>query len=450
MEEQGKLFTFLEKVIMGPMGKLAQKKFVRAVTAAGMASIPFTIVGSMFLVFNVLPLTFSGLADFFDATFNRFTPLYMIAYHASMGILALYFNIAIGYELTKIYAEEEDLDLTPINGALLSMFAFFMTLPQLILTDGTVNGVESLVEGSYIINGWAIGGSGVARLGTTGIFTAMIMAALAVHLYRLCVKKQWVVKMPESVPLGVSRGFTALIPAFTVAFAVIFISGVFILMGTDIFQFVAIPFGFVSNITNSWLGLMVIYFLVQALWIVGIHGANIIFAFVTPIALQNMTTNLQTGAHIPLAGEFSNMFVTMGGSGATLGLILYLASFAKSEQLKAIGKASVAPAIFNINEPIIFGLPMIYNPHMAIPFFLAPMVSATIAYFAINLQIIKPVIANMPWPSPVGIGALIGTGGDWRAAVVSIICAVAAFLVYYPFVRTYDKKLYAQEQANLH
>lgn len=93
---------------------------------------------------------------------------------------------------------------------------------------------------------------------------------------------------------------------------------------------------------------------------------------------------------------------------------------------------------------------MIYNPHMAIPFFLAPMVSATIAYFAINLQIIKPVIANMPWPSPVGIGALIGTGGDWRAAVVSIICAVAAFLVYYPFVRTYDKKLYAQEQANLH
>ncbi|BBA93263.1 PTS cellobiose transporter subunit IIC [Streptococcus ruminantium] len=440
------MFEFLEKYLMGPMGKISQYKFVRAITAAGMASIPFTIVGSMFLVFNILPLTFShpAFVNFFNNTFAKFSDLYMLANGATMGILALYFNLALGYEFTKIYAEEDNLNLSPLNGALLSMFAFFMTLPQLVFKDGAISLVNDAK--ATIVNGWAIGGSGVNRLGSIGIFTAIIMAVLAVQLYRLCVAKNWVVKMPDSVPEGVSRGFTALIPAFVVAFAVLIINGIFIALGTDIFQVVAIPFGFVANITNSWLGLMVIYFLVQSLWIVGIHGANIIFAFVTPIALVNMAAN-NNGAAIPLAGEFSNMFVTMGGSGATLGLIIYLAYMSKAEQLKMLGRASIAPAIFNINEPIIFGLPIIYNPALAIPFFLAPMASATVGYFAIKLGLCNPVVAQMPWPSPAGIGAFIGTGGDWRAAVVALVCALVAFLVYFPFIKMYDEKLYKEEQG---
>ncbi|HFI0424740.1 PTS cellobiose transporter subunit IIC [Streptococcus suis] len=440
------MFEFLEKYLMGPMGKLSQYKFVRAITAAGMASIPFTIVGSMFLVFNILPLTFShpAFVEFFNNTFAKFSDLYMLANGATMGILALYFNLALGYEFTKIYAEEEGLNLSPLNGALLSMFAFFMTLPQLVFQEGAISLVNDAE--AAIVNGWAIGGSGVNRLGSVGIFTAIIMAVLAVQLYRMCVAKNWVVKMPDSVPEGVSRGFTALIPAFVVAFAVLIINGIFVGLGTDIFQVVAIPFGFVANITNSWLGLMVIYFLVQSLWIVGIHGANIIFAFVTPIALVNMAANNE-GANIPLAGEFSNMFVTMGGSGATLGLIIYLAYMSKAEQLKMLGRASIAPAIFNINEPIIFGLPIIYNPALAIPFFLAPMASATVGYFAIKLGLCNPVVAQMPWPSPAGIGAFIGTGGDWRAAVVALVCAFVAFLVYLPFIRMYDEKLYKEEQG---
>ncbi|HEM3471631.1 TPA: PTS cellobiose transporter subunit IIC [Streptococcus suis] len=440
------MFEFLEKYLMGPMGNLSQYKFVRAITAAGMASIPFTIVGSMFLVFNILPLTFShpAFVEFFNNTFAKFSDLYMLANGATMGILALYFNLALGYEFTKIYAEEEGLNLSPLNGALLSMFAFFMSLPQLVFQEGAISLVNDAE--AAIVNGWAIGGSGVNRLGSIGIFTAIIMAVLAVQLYRLCVAKNWVVKMPDSVPEGVSRGFTALIPAFVVAFAVLIINGIFVGLGTDIFQVVAIPFGFVANITNSWLGLMVIYFLVQSLWIVGIHGANIIFAFVTPIALVNMAANNE-GANIPLAGEFSNMFVTMGGSGATLGLIIYLAYMSKAEQLKMLGRASIAPAIFNINEPIIFGLPIIYNPALAIPFFLAPMASATVGYFAIKLGLCNPVVAQMPWPSPAGIGAFIGTGGDWRAAVVALVCAFVAFLVYLPFIRMYDEKLYKEEQG---
>lgn len=445
--ETNKGFEFLEKYLMGPMGKISQLRLVRAVMAAGMASIPFTIVGSMFLVLNILPQTLTFLEGIFNSTVFRISDLYMLANKATMGILALYFCLIIGYEYTKIFVEEEELNLNPLNGALLSMFAFFMTIPELVLNNGKINLIHEVSEGTNIINGWNIGGDGVSRLGTTGIFTAIIMAVIAVQIYRLCVKKNLIIKMPESVPEGVARSFTALIPAFVVAVVVLLINGIFVALGTDIFKVIAIPFSFVTNLTNSWIGILVIYFLISALWIVGIHGANIISAFLTPIVLSNMQLNMQ-GANIPFAGEFQNSFVIMGGSGATLGLTIFIAFLAKSEQLKVLGRAGVVPSIFNINEPIIFGLPIIYNPYLAIPFFLAPMASASIAYWAIKLQMVSPIIAQVPWPSPIGIGAFIGTAGDFRALLLALINGVIAFLIYLPFIKIYDNKLLKEESAN--
>ncbi|MGT2924746.1 PTS cellobiose transporter subunit IIC [Streptococcus caviae] len=448
MDEQKGLFGFLDKYLMGPMSIIAQYKIVRAITAAGMAVVPFTIVGSMVLVFSVLPVSFSFLPvikDIFAASFDKFTALYMIINYATMGSLSLYFVLTMGYELTKIYAEEEELNMNPLNGALLSLFAFLMTVPQVVFNKGSMSAVSQLKKGAVIADGWAVS-NGVTRFGTTGIFTAIIMGVLTVYLYRLCIKRNWVIKMPEAVPEGVSRGFTALVPGFVIGFAVIILNGIFIMLGTDIFEVISIPFSFVRNLTGTWIGIMIIYLLTQALWIVGIHGANIIFAFVNPIALANMASNAQEGTRYIVAGEWSNMFVIAGGSGATLGLCIWLASRAKSEQLSAIGKASVVPAIFNINEPLIFGIPIIYNPALAIPFILAPMTSATLYYLAMKLDLIKAVFANVPWPTPVGIGAFIGTG-DWRAIILALICALAAFLVYYPFIRNYDRKLVKEEQG---
>lgn len=447
MENDSKFFKFLEKYLMGPLGKLAQFKVVRGIMGAGMASIPFTIVGSMFLVLNVLPEAFPFLQGFFDATILNYSDLYMVANAATMGILALYFNISLGYEYSKIIAQEDDLEMSGLNGALLSVFAFFMTIPQLLFENGTVSRVNEITEEITIVNGWEINGDGVARLGTVGIFTGIIMAILAVNLYKLAVKQNWIIKLPDEVPPGVSRAFTALIPAFIVAFVVLLINGVLVVFNTDIFQIIEVPFGFVTELTSTWAGVMVIYFIIHALWLVGIHGANIIFALITPITLSNLAANV-AGANIPLAGEFNNAFVTIGGSGSTLLLTFFIAYKAKSEQLKAIGKATMVPALFNINEPLVFGLPLIYNPFLAIPFFLAPMVSASIGYFAIKLELISPIIALMPWPTPVGIGAFVGTGGDWRAIIVAIICAIAAFLIYYPFIKAYDKKLVQQEQTD--
>ena len=436
------MFEFLEKYLMGPMGKVATLRPVRAIVAAGMASIPLTIVGSAFLVLGVIPQAFPFLADIWAGSFDKFAALTILAYKCSMGILTLYFAMVFGYEYTKIYAEEEGLNLSPMNGGILAVFAFFMTIPELTWTDGAMG----VVTGETTINGWTVGGDSLARLSTSGLFTAIIMSVLAVQLYRLCVKRQWVIKMPEAVPEGVSRSFTALIPAFVVAIVVIFINGAFIFMGTDIYKVIAIPFGFVTNITNSLPGIIVIYFLVHALWIVGIHGANIVMGLVNPILLTNMAANMDGGSYA-FAGEFTNAYVTIGGSGATLGLTLFIAFFAKSEQLKMLGKAAIGPAIFNINEPIIFGMPVVYNPILAIPFMVAPIVSASIAFLAVDSGLVAKNIAQMPWPSPVGIGAFVGTGGDIKAGILAVICATVAFLIWLPFVKVYDAKLVKEEQG---
>lgn len=447
MENDSKFLKTLGKYLIGPLGKLAQLKIVRGIMGAGIAAIPFTIVGSMFLVLNILPETFPILEGFFDATFLRFSDLFMVANSTTMGLLALYFNLALGYEYTKIIAQDEDLNMSGLNGALLSMFAFFMTIPQLIFEDGMMSLVNNVTEDVAIFNGWEIGPGGVERLSTTGIFTGIIMAVLAVNLYKLCVKRNWIIQLPDEVPAGVSRAFTALIPAFIVAFAVIIINGVLVAFNTDIFQIIETPFGFVTELTSTLGGVLVIVFLVHALWLVGIHGANIIGPLIAPIGLANLAANA-AGANIPFAGEFTRAFAEIGGSGGTLILTFFIAYRAKSEQLKAIGKVSMGPAIFNINEPLIFGLPIIFNPFLAIPFFLAPMVSVTIAYLAISWEIIPAIIAQMPWPTPVGLGAFISTGGSLGAAVLSIITALIGFLIYYPFIKAYDKKLVAQEQTD--
>ncbi|BAW16636.1 PTS system cellobiose transporter subunit IIC [Streptococcus intermedius] len=440
-----KLFEFLEKYLMGPMGKVSTWRPVRAIVAAGMASIPFTIVGSAFLVLSVIPQAFNiqFIVDLWGNSFDKIQALYLLAYKCTMGILSLYFAVVIGYEYTKIYVEEEGLNLNPLNGGLLAVFAYFLTIPELTYSKGMI----SAVTGKTTIGGWTIGGDSLTRLSTSGMFTAILMSILAVQLYRLCVKKNWVIKMPEAVPEGVARSFTALIPGFVIAFVVLLINGIFILFGTDIYKVIAIPFAFVSHITNTWLGIVVIYLLVHALWIVGIHGANIVMGLVNPILLANMAQNVD-GKFIAYAGEFTNSYVTIGGSGATLLLCFYIAFRAKSDQLRMLGKAAMGPAIFNINEPLIFGLPIVYNPILTVPFILAPIVSASIGYWSVQLGLAGKAIAQTPWPTPIGIGAYVGSGGNIGAFVVAFICALAAFVIWYPFIKMYDTKLYKEEMTS--
>lgn len=437
------MFEFLEKYLMGPMAKVSAWRPVRAIVAAGMASIPFTIVGSMFLVLSVIPQAFpvSFIETIWENSIDKLSPLYLQAYNCTMGILSLYFAIVIGYEYTKIFVDEEDLNVDPVYGALLSVFAFFLTIPELVISNNTFDYLN--VDGATI-NGWTIGGNSLDRLSTSGMFTAVLMSILAVQLYKTCIR--WAVKMPDAVPEGVSRSFSALISVAVVAIVVLIINGVFVALGTDIYNVVAIPFGFVKNIANSWIGIVVIYLLVHALWIVGIHGANIVMGLVTPILLANMAENAN-GAQIAYAGEFTNSYVTMGGSGAMLLACVWLAFAARSSQLKMLGRAAMGPAIFNINEPLIFGLPVVYNPILALPFMIAPIVAATIGYWSIKLGFAAVSIMQTPWQTPIGLGAYVGSGGSIGALITALLCAVASFIIWYPFLKMYDNQLLKEESA---
>ena len=437
------MFEFLEKYLMGPMAKVSAWRPVRAIVAAGRASIPFTIVGSMFLVLSVIPQAFpvSFIETIWENLIDKLSPLYLQAYNCTMGILSLYFAIVIGYEYTKIFVDEEDLNVDPVYGALLSVFAFFLTIPELVISNNTFDYLN--VDGATI-NGWTIGGNSLDRLSTSGMFTAVLMSILAVQLYKTCIR--WAVKMPDAVPEGASRSFSALISAAVVAIVVLIINGVFVALGTDIYNVVAIPFGFVKNIANSWIGIVVIYLLVHALWIVGIHGANIVMGLVTPILLANMAENAN-GAQIAYAGEFTSSYVTMGGSGAMLLACVWLAFAARSSQLKMLGRAAMGPAIFNINEPLIFGLPVVYNPILALPFMIAPIVAATIGYWSIKLGFAAVSIMQTPWQTPIGLGAYVGSGGSIGALITALLCAVASFIIWYPFLKMYDNQLLKEESA---
>lgn len=440
-----RIFDLLEKYLMGPMGQLSTKQFVRAIMAAGMASIPFTIVGSAFLIIGIIPDVFPFLDEIWAQSFDRMTNLYMIANSFTMGVLALYFTLVFGYELTKIKAQENHLNLDPMNGALLGLMAFLFTMVQEVFKDGQF----VYVQGENIINGVAYG-TFAERLGSSGIFTGILMASLAVWLYKLCVSKGWALKLPDVVPPGVSKSFTALVPAFVIAFTVLLINAILILIGYDIFTIVAVPFGFVKNILNTWWGIFLIELLVHLLWSVGIHGASIIGSFYTPFALANLEINqnlvLQgaTEGFQVFAGEFQTMFSFLGGSGGTLGMCLFMCFLAKSEQLKVLGKTAIAPSMFGINEPIIFGLPVMYNPHLVIPFVLAPSITAIIAYFAISTGIVPPIITNVPWCMPIVVNAFIGTG-SFMGALLAIILFAINFAIYFPFIKAYDMKLYHEE-----
>lgn len=286
-------------------------------------------------------------------------------------------------------------------------------------------------------------GSGLSRIGATGIFTGLIIGTLAVQIYRICVKRGWSIKMPNSVPKGVTDSFTSLIPGFMIAFVVLIIDAVLIICNTDIFNLLYVPFSFVSGLVDTWWGVLIIVFLIHGLWFFGIHGATIITSFTGSFALANMVSNVDGGFHV-FAGDFINAFIMAGGSGATLGAVLYMAFMSKSRQMRELGKVAVVPGIFNINEPLLFGLPIVYNINLVVPFILAPMASSMFGYLAIATHFVPKITAQQPWPTPVGLSGFIATQ-SWQGALVSVLCAVIAGAVWFPFIHGYDLKLAKKE-----
>jgi len=343
-----------------------------------------------------------------------------------MGLMALYASYGIGYSLAKSYK------LDGVSGGILSMAAFILT------------SIPVVMEG----NGWVLP---MGNLGGSGMFVAIIMSIFAVEVMRLLQSRKLVFKMPEGVPDSVARSFEALIPAAVVITTVWIVR---ILLGFDIQTFIMDIFKPLVTAGNTLPGVLIPIFLITILWVSGIHGVSVVGAVARPIWLVLLDENIQAAADgakiLPnIAPEpFFQWFVWIGGSGATLALVFWML-FSKSNYLKKLGKACLLPGLCNINEPVIFGVPVMLNPILAIPFIVGPLVTGTISYIAMALNLVARPSVLAPWTLPAPIGAFFATGGDYRAVVLVLINIAIMMAIFYPFFKAYEKKLIKEETVNI-
>lgn len=424
-----KFTNFIDSHLAGPMDKIANQRHLRAVRDGIIATLPLIIVGSFFLIVAFPPLPASwGITEFL--TSNAATIL--LPYRMTMYIMSLYATFGIGASLAKSY------DLDQVSGGILATIAFLLTF---VPVNVPAEALEAAGTAGFVLP--------MANLGGGGMFVGIITAIIAVEIYRMTDKSKFKITMPEQVPPAVARSFEALTPTLIVILGMATIT---YFIGFDWHSAVAKVVSPLVSAADSLPSVLLLIFMITFFWVFGIHGVSIVGSLARPVWLQLLeenTTALAAGDALPrIAAEpFFQWFVWVGGSGATIGLAILLAFTAKSQYGSKLGKAIITPSLFNINEPVIFGVPIVLNPIMMIPFVITPMIMATIAWFATSLGLVNPVIVTAPWTLPGPIGAYLATGGDWRAAVLNIALILVSVLCYYPFVKVYDKKELEKEQG---
>ena len=338
--------------------------------------------------------------------------------------MSLYAAWGIGYSLSRSY------NLDGVTGGTLAATSFLLTL------------VPQTVEGM----GWAMP---MANLGGGGMFVAILSSIFAVEVLRFTKTKNIVIKMPDQVPASVSRSFEALTPA---AIIIIFFAVFTYFLGIDWHGIIGKLVSPLVSATDTLPSAIFISTLIGFFWSFGIHGMSIVGSLARPLWLTLLDNNSaavaagQAAPHI-FPEQFFQGFVMIGGAGATLGLAILLALRAKSQYGKMLGKTTVIPAIFNINEPIMFGAPIVLNPILIIPFILAPIINIIIAWAATNFGLVPAMYIAAPWTLPAPLFAFMATGGSWQAAILGFVLIFVSVLVYYPFFKMYDKKLLAEEQG---
>ena len=280
------------------------------------------------------------------------------------------------------------------------------------------------------------------------MFIGILSAFIAVEIYRFTQKSGFKISMPPQVPASVARSFEALTPTVIV---LLLVSTVTMFIGIDVHKIVGSIVAPLVQATDSIFSVIVVIFLSQFFWSFGIHGWSIVGSLARPlwlVLLEENTSAFASGSAIPnIAAEpFYQWFVMIGGSGATIGLAILLIWRSKSAYGKSLGKTAFIPAVCNINEPLIFGTPIVLNPQLIIPFILAPLANGIVTWIAMSAGLVNKVVASAPWTLPGPIGAFLATGSDWRAIVLNVVLIVLSILIYYPFFTMYDKSLLAQEQ----
>lgn len=295
------------------------------------------------------------------------------------------------------------------------------------------------------------GGLSSDFMGTKGLLASFVAAFVTVNVYKFCVKRDLTIKMPKEVPGTISQMFRDVIPFSLAVFSGVLIDLVFRnVFNASFAQTVIAALQPLFTAADGYLGIAIIWGAMALFWFVGVHGPSIVEPAIAAIIYANVETNLQLiqsgeQASKVLTVGMGNFVGTMGGTGATLVVPFLFLLFARSKQLKAVGKASFVPVIFAVNEPLLFAAPMILNPYFFIPFLLAPIVNVWIFKFFVDVLSMNSFMYVLPWATPAPIGLVLGTGVSLLAIVLALVLIVVDSIIYLPFIKAYDASLVEEE-----
>ena len=422
---------FVEKI-----SKFGQIATVQALRDGMILTMPFTVGGSIFLLIANLPIP--GYAKFMAGIFGaHWTDSLNAVANATFGALA--FVIVIGVTYRSVSLEGSD----SVMATIIALLTFLALLPPEIKT-ASGNIVSGVIPRTWI--------------GANGIVTAIFVSLFVSKIFVYCDKKNWGVKMPESVPIEIVRSFLAFTPALICFTAAAIVYGLchHILNSTFpelIYKIIQTP---LQGLSDTLIGGVVITALQSILFWAGIHGPNVVGSVLNPLLWANTWENQQLfevgklfienhSAHI-MTTQINEVFTKSGGCGVTMGFLIASYFVAKSEQMRTISKLSIMPGLFNINEPIIFGLPIVFNPYLIVPFIVAPVLAMIITYLSIAWGFMPPFSgAQVPWTTPTIISGFLLNG--WQGAAVQTVNLIVATFVYLPFVRIQDNIFCEEEDA---
>lgn len=467
----GKTSSFVTNKLLPVIMKFVNTKAVKALQDGMVYALPFIIIGSIFLILSNVPIPSISTALRNSGWSTFFTQ----AYTTSFGMLSIWAAVGIAY----VYVRNEGYEALP--AALTSLSAFLMlqmlqvtaplagvigkngsgianTAGNVVLTGNEIsNHIDKLpIALQSFLKSPVTGVINISWLSGQGMVAAIIVGIIVGWAYTKMIKAGWKITLPEQVPSSVANQFTAMIPSGVILISTMLIYALIkTTLNTDmlnlIYNSLAAP---MQGLSDSLVGAILIAFLVSFFWFFGVHGGLIMGGIAGAFLIPNTANNaalyqtgnlsLNNGAHI-VTNEFYNNFINLTGSGITIGLVVFTLVAAKSVQFKTIGKIELIPALFNINEPFLFGLPLVMNPFLAIPFFLVPVTVAISTYGVIYFGIVPPLNGvAAPWTTPAIIsGFLIG---GWKMAVWQAVTLLISVIGYYPFAKKYDQYLLEEEQ----
>lgn len=420
------LTSKIEKMKPG-FEKIASNAYVSAIRDGFIAAMPIILFSSLFILVAYVPNAWG-----YHWPTNVENNI-MIAYNYSMGLLALFVTATTAKNLT----DTKNLDLPKTNQ---------MNAVSVILAAEIAFIISAIVQNK--------GGADLTYLGTQGLVASYLVGLIVPNIYYLCIKNNVTIKMPPQVPQNISQTFKDVIPMFlsvTVFWAFSLLLATF--TGKNLAQLIISLLAPIFSASDSYLGLAIIAGAMGFFWFVGVQGPSIVAPAVAAIEVTNTAENLkliQAGhqaTHV-LAQNAQDYVMNMGGTGSTLVLVFLFLFLAKSKQLKALGKAAFIPVSFSVNEPILFGAPIIMNPIFFIPFVVTPMVNICLFKFFISVLGMNGMMYTMPWVIPAPIGILISTGFAPLAFVFVILSLALDVFIWLPFMKVYDSQLLDEENKN--